>query len=322
MPPSRPALARLFEIVTLMHFRGAGRLTQEAIAEMCGCSVRQVGRDLAALKTTRVPIDRNRKQGYFLEDGYTPFKPQFTLHEALALLICREAVAGSGQMPFSHSAHTAYEKVSRLLPESLQAMIEEPAVQHVEGGKRNYADAPWGCLTNACAHSKTVEITYYAISSDSWSTRSIDPYRIVWLGGYCHLIAYCHLRKDIRNFSMDGITKAAETGDAFLPMPGFSLREHLSGASGPNIGAPIGIVVQFDNETARYARRRLWAFEHTLKDLPGGGLEMAATVRGLKDISRELLSWGRHAEVIEPPELRSQMAAEARAMVELYEQPK
>jgi predicted DNA-binding transcriptional regulator YafY len=45
---------------------------------------------------------------------------------------------------------------------------------------------------------------------------------------------------------------------------------------------------------------------------------MVGTVRGLKDIQRELLSWGRHVEVIAPPELRRSMAEEARAMAAVY----
>jgi predicted DNA-binding transcriptional regulator YafY len=45
---------------------------------------------------------------------------------------------------------------------------------------------------------------------------------------------------------------------------------------------------------------------------------MTATVRGLADIRRELLSWGRHAKVIDPPELRQAMAEEARAMAAVY----
>jgi len=109
-----------------------------------------------------------------------------------------------------------------------------------------------------------------------------------------------------------------DTGLRFEPQPGFSLHEYLKN-SGPNSGKPTTIEVVFDPVVARYARRRLWDFERTLSALPDGALRMTASVRGLTDIKRELLSWGRHVEVIEPPELRQMMAEEARAMAAVYE---
>jgi predicted DNA-binding transcriptional regulator YafY len=137
--------------------------------------------------------------------------------------------------------------------------------------------------------------------------------------GYCHMIAYCRLRKGLRNFSMDGILKATDTGERFAPIAGFSLKDHLKGASGPNIGEAVQIEIVFDKDTARYARRRNWEFQHELRDEPDGSLRMTGIVRGLKDIQRELLSWGRHVEVIEPLELRNSIAEEARAMAAVYE---
>lgn len=312
------SLARLFQIVSLMHMRGAYRLTQADLAAACRCSIRTVGRSLNALEQAGVPFATDHTFGYRLQAGYTPFKAEFTLLETLALLTCREQVTGTGNMPLEHSAASAFEKIASLLPDNLRAHVDQPVIGHVGGAKRNYAQAPWGTILTACTSHSTLEIEYYAISRDETTIRSVDPYQIVWLSGYCHLIAYCHMRHDVRNFSIDGIHRAERTGKSFQIPSDFSLAEHLKGATGPNLGEPVRISVQFSPDVARYARRRVWNFEHTVSTLPDGRLQLDGTVRGLKDIQRELLSWGSHVEVLEPAELRQLFANEARALTAIY----
>ncbi len=143
-------LVRLFQIVSLMHLRGAYRLTQADLAAACGCSVRTVGRSLKALEQAGVPFVTYHVHGYRLQAGYTPFKAEFTLLETLALLTCREQVTGSGNMPLEHSATSAFEKIASLLPDKLRAHIEQPVIGHVGGARRNYAQAPWGTILTAC----------------------------------------------------------------------------------------------------------------------------------------------------------------------------
>ena len=99
----------------------------------------------------------------------------------------------------------------------------------------------------------------------------------------------------------------------------FSLADHLKGAAGPLLGNPTEIAVRFDSEIARWAKRRAWEFPHTLTEQPDGTLLLRGTVRGLDDIRKELLSWGRHVQVLEPAALSAALLAEARALVALYE---
>jgi predicted DNA-binding transcriptional regulator YafY len=276
-------------------------------------------RYITAIRDGGIELICDPKRGFTIDKGQLPFEIHLTLQEALGLLMCRASTAGAGRQPFEHSTQSAFEKIAGVLPERVRDLIESDSIQHVGGSRRDYAGVPWGVLMKGCRERKVLEIDYYTISRDERSRRQVDPYCIVWFtGGFCHLIAYCHTRKSVLNFSLDLIERAVDTGVGFEPLPGFSLGAYLKNA-GPNAGEPTQIEVVFNTIVARYAKRRVWDFEHMLTPLPDGSLRMTATVRGLTDIKRELLAWGRHAKVIEPPELRHLMAEEARAMVVVYE---
>jgi predicted DNA-binding transcriptional regulator YafY len=310
-------LARLFKIVMLMH--GGGHVTQRDLAQACECSDRQIRRYLNALEQAGVPFDTTRKRGYFLDPDWSPFHLSLNLMEVLALMLARQAVVGHAELPFAHSAQTAFDKVAALLPSHLRDRLEaDQAIAFHNDGKRNYAEAPWGQLLTAMHRRETLEMEYYTISRDTTSVRHVDPYHIVWLQSYCHLIGYCHTRCKVINFALDGIRYVKPTGAVFTVQKDFSLADYLRGAAGPILGAPVEIVVRFDAELARYARRRNWVFPHTLTDEPDGAVLLRGTVRGLDDMRKELLTWGRHARVLEPTELRDSLLAEARAIAALY----
>lgn len=311
------ALARLFQIVTLMY--GGGRLTCRDFARACECSERQIGRDLTALRLAGVPFANDRQRGYYLEENWSPLRLSLTLQEVIALLLARQTIAGHSTMPFAHSAESAFDKIAALLPPSLrEQLVEDDSVAYYGGGKRNYSGAPWGALLAAIRRRQVLEAEYYTIGSDTVSTRLIDPYHIVWLGGYCHLIGYCHTRRKVLNFSLDGLRSTRPTGETFSIPRTFSLAEHLQGAAGPLLGDPTEIEVRFDAAIARWAKRRLWDFPHTLREQADGSLLLCGTVRGLNDIRKELLTWGRHAYVLKPAALRDALREEALAIAALY----
>ena len=309
-------MARLFQIVTLMH--GSGRLTQQDMAEVCGCSDRQIRRDLLALQAAGVPFRSTRKEGYRLEDDWSPLQLSLTLQEVLALLLARQAVTGP-DMPFTHSASTAFDKITALLPSSLRDCLEkEGAISYYSHGRRDYTNAPWGRLLTAIQRRERLEMDYYTLERDACSVRRIDPYHIVWVQNYCNLIAYCHKRKKVINFAMDCIRGLQPTGETFTILPKFSLAEHLRGAAGPMLGDPVEIRVQFHAGIARWAKRRAWGFPHKLIEQTDGSVILEGTVRGIDDIRKELLAWGRNARVLAPLSLADAIREEACAIAALY----
>ena len=72
---------------------------------------------------------------------------------------------------------------------------------------------------------------------------------------------------------------------------------------------PTEVVLRFDPAVARPRRaRRRWHPSQEVRELPRRVARVAATVAGTIEIRLWILSWGDEVEVLEPPELRDDVA--------------
>jgi proteasome accessory factor B len=65
-------------------------------------------------------------------------------------------------------------------------------------------------------------------------------------------------------------------------------------------------------------RERIWHESQTVKDLPDGRIEVAFHAAGWPEIRAWVLSYGEHAELIEPAARRKEIEKEVGAMVRRY----
>ena len=73
--------------------------------------------------------------------------------------------------------------------------------------------------------------------------------------------------------------------------------------------------IRFDAESARMVRARTWHATQAIHSVPGGGVDITLRARNEWDIARWVLSWGAHAWVIEPVELRNRVREIAREIL-------
>lgn len=80
-------------------------------------------------------------------------------------------------------------------------------------------------LEQAVAEQRSVTIVYFSMSREEFTTRRVDPYGLKPDGDLLWMIAYCHLREDMRVFRVDRIKEAELTDHAFTPPASFSVEE-------------------------------------------------------------------------------------------------
>jgi len=80
-------------------------------------------------------------------------------------------------------------------------------------------------LEQAVSEQRSVEIVYFSMTREEFSTRKVDPYGLKPDGDLLWMVAYCHLREDMRVFRVDRIKEAALTHEAFSRPSAFSLDE-------------------------------------------------------------------------------------------------
>jgi predicted DNA-binding transcriptional regulator YafY len=77
-----------------------------------------------------------------------------------------------------------------------------------------------------------LKITYYAKGVDETTERDISPQHLIYYRDNWYLDAYCHLRKGLRSFSMDGVCKAIPLNEKAEEIPEKQLNENFGESYG------------------------------------------------------------------------------------------
>lgn len=163
-------------------------------------------------------------------------------------------------------------------------------------------------IQSALVQRRVLALEYRANGRDDVTRREIEPLGLVYYSDHWHLIAYCRLRRDYRDFRTDRILKLSVRGDTFPPHAKFSVREYVTSWCDKTQG--IEVKVKFSARATERARRSWFAgliSERRVSD----GVIMAFPVGQLEWVTGWLLSFGTEAEVIAPVELRELLAEAA-----------
>ena len=127
---------------------------------------------------------------------------------------------------------------------------------------------------------------------------------------------------------VDGILTVA-TGATLEIRPGtqvrftrpsdFDLQEHFKGSFGVYEGCQeVSVKVWFSKEVARYVSESTWHPSQELSWKKDGSLVAQFQLDGTREIKSWILSFGRHAEVLGPEELRGEMGEEVEKLLRTY----
>lgn len=163
-------------------------------------------------------------------------------------------------------------------------------------------------LIDAIVRRRRLIIEYWTASSNLESRREIDPYHLTSCDGQYHLIAYCHKRREIRQFVPARIRWIEVTDTGFVIPESFRIEEYFTGAFGVfgnDDESRHRVRLRFTGFAVRYIRERRWHPSQTLEESPEGEeIVMTLDVSHFREVERFVLGWLPHCEVLEPPELR------------------
>jgi proteasome accessory factor B len=81
----------------------------------------------------------------------------------------------------------------------------------------------------------------------------------------------------------------------------------------------MNIRLRFSKTVAHAISGRRWHPTQKIKRLPGGAIELQFIAGGKMEILSWILSYGEHVELLEPAELRLELAGKACRLAQLYE---
>ena len=300
-------------VATLLFMQSRGRVTAAEVAAELEVSVATARRDLEALSAAGVPVypQPGRRGGWSLVGGARTDLTGLSEGEAQALFRLAGPAAVSGD------AKTALRKILRALPAPFrtgaQAAAEATLIDPSGWGERERQPPEIvGVLQDAVVRRRRIRFTYRD------AEREADPWGVVGKDEVFYLVA--GTVRGRRTFRVDRMAGLTVTGEDFERPAGFSLDE-----------AWEQVVGEVEAKRARtwatllIEERFVWVLRdhfgrHCLigETLADGRARVRVGAPQARDLARTLSGWGAAVEVLDPPQVRAELARIGAELVTLY----
>jgi len=301
--------------------------TIRELADELQVSEKTIRRDLETFQQVGFPLtetveDHNRKKWRIEPVGGEPGL-SFAFDEALALYCARHLMEPLAGTPFWEAAHRAFRKIRASLgPKALRYAEQFSGMFHqTMGGISDYARKAEliDQLMLGIEDRRAVFISYQSLRATEPVTYDVYPYGFVYHRGSLYLVGWRPEQEEIRHWKLDRMSDAEVTQFPFEMPADFDLREHLANSFGVMHGdGDVRVKVRFSPGVVRYVEEGQWHRTQRLIPQADGSLLAEFHLDGTEEIKSWALSFGRHAEVLEPEELRQAIAAELAVVVEQY----
>ena len=308
--------SRLVSIILLLQARG--RLTAAQLAKELEVSVRTVYRDVESLHTAGIPLygDAGHHGGYQLLDGYRTRLTGLSAEEAKALSL--SGLPGpAAELGLGSVLATAQLKVQAALPPALAEQLGVTAQRfHLDatGWYAQAEDAPFlPAVADAVWRSAALQVRYRRWKAPTDVDRRLEPYGLVLKAGRWYLVA----APGPRTYRVDQILDLAVLEESFTIPESFSLAGYWQPYTAEFLaGLHRADAVVRLSPAARLTGRDADALAATGVREPDGWTRAVLPIESVDLAIRGFLT--PDIEVLEPPELRAQVAARARAIAALY----
>ncbi|MFY1694046.1 helix-turn-helix transcriptional regulator [Solwaraspora sp. WMMA2101] len=312
---SADRLARLLNLVPYLLARPGVEIAQAA-ADL-GTTDRQLREDLELLWVCGLPgygpgdlidmaFDGDRVTITYDAGIDRPLR--LTPDEALALVVALRMLAETPGLAGRDAVERALAKIEDAAGELAGAPVAVRLVGDPERLDR---------LRTAAQSGRAVRITYYTATRDETTERTVDPIRVLMIGGRGYLEAWCRRADAVRLFRADRIDALVELDEPAAVPPQAGRGEPRETAFQPTADLPA--------VTLRVGRGGRWITEYYPCDRvevePTGDWLVTLRVTDLAWARRFVLSLGADVTVTAPAELVAQVHACAAQALAAYAAP-
>lgn len=298
-------------LLILMRLREERPVRAADLAEVCECSVRTIYRDIDALCDAGVPVAAMPGEGYRLVEGYHLPPIAFTAEEAVQLLLGSDLALGLGTAGQREATKSAAAKVEAALRPETRKEVDRLR-ERIRVSRWTQETTPWlPILQQAVIHDRVLELRYHSFGSDELTERQVEPYYLVHYGNDWHLVAYCRLRQEMRDFRAGRIREAELLDERFERLADVDLKSTY------HEGEYQEVRVWIEASSVPWAREAP-AYGLRGEEQSEGGSVFVYESRDLRRLLPWLLSWGASARVLSPELVVERVRDEARALAEAY----
>jgi predicted DNA-binding transcriptional regulator YafY len=341
--------SRLVSLLLLLQSRG--RMTAAQLAAELEVSVRTVYRDVESLHEAGIPLygDAGHRGGYQLLDGYRTRLTGLNADEAQALFL--SGLPGpAAELGLGPVLAAAQLKLLAALPPGLGEQVSRMQSRFLLDAPGWYSAADevplLPAVANAVWESRAVQVRYRRWKEPTDVDRRLEPYGLVLKAGCWYLVA----APGPRTYRVDQILDLRVLEEGFGVPEGFELARYwqayladfyaylhraeavvrLAPSAAARLPAPARAAAEAAAAAAAEAAAAAALAAGTAAAAsapaagtasaePGGWIRAVVPIESVEQACREFLALGADIEVLEPPALRTRLAAAARATAALYE---
>jgi predicted DNA-binding transcriptional regulator YafY len=306
-------------VATLLLMQSRGRVTAAELAAELGVSLATARRDLEALSAAGVPVypQQGRGGGWQLVGGARTDLSGLTAAEAQALFLLAGPAASS-----EPEVKSALRKLVRALPGTFRADAEAAAdavvIDAARWGERD-KDRPTLVrdLQAAVVRRRKAQLSY-AGRSGSPSQWLIDPWGLVDKDDVWYLIAGTPMGQ--RTFRVDRIVEAVVTDDPANRPDDFELARAWQRIVDQmeQQRSLVQATVLIEGRFVRVLKSHYGRHCEVLDTLDDGRVRVRVASHMARSIAEQLAGWGNTVEVLEPEEVRDELARIGAELVQSY----
>ncbi|MBI4522467.1 MAG: WYL domain-containing protein [Deltaproteobacteria bacterium] len=295
----------------------------DSVSEDFPKNSRTVRRDLEALEAAGFPLVTDRFNGqtrWKLMEGFRDIPALgFSATELMALLLSRNLLRPLEGTEIQASLNSALSKASAALPlQSLEYVRSMEQIFSVGlGPHKNYRrhKQTIDAISQAIDKRRTAQIRYYSASRNATGRREVGPYHLWYAAGGLYLIAYCHLRQDVRMFAVERIQSISLTDHPYQMPLGFNVEEYVRDALIVMRGRRIEVELLFSKPAAAWVKDKTWHPSQQMFPLKNNNLRMILHVADTSELVGWILSFGSRVQVVKPETLRTKVKEEAKKIL-------
>jgi predicted DNA-binding transcriptional regulator YafY len=304
---------RLLSIIILLLQRK--RITAKELAEQLEVSIRTIYRDIDSINLAGIPIVSH--QG--MDGGYEILS---------SFMLQNQALNVSDQ----NMLISTLKGITTLFEDQIiEQMVESISSAQAKKSKRETSPividfSPWGLpnkhtkllttLKKAIEHKREVHF-FYIDSNSSETERLVQPAAIIVKAGIPYVYGYCLQRKDTRLFRVSRIRDLILTANRFKLNPSIVTDAHKLEKSWVESARILHLKLLFHPKVKVMVEENFTPQQMTVLD--SGYIKVDCQFPEGDWITRFLLSFGHHVEIIEPKEMKSKIRDEAKKIINLYE---
>lgn len=289
------------------------------IAERFGISLRTVYRDISTLCEAGVPILGEAGVGYSIMDGYRLPPVMFTKEEAMAFLTAEKLVEKLTDQSIRESYRSAMYKVRAVLKSTEKSLLEHME-QHIEirhtspSFLQETDNAFLNPILKSITDQRCLQVQYQAFGTEVPTQRIIEPIGIFFAYEHWHVIAFCRLRNDYRDFRVDRLVSVQPTALPFSTEHPV-LKDYLNKITAQQ--KLHTIVIEVDREVLKYIDRQKFVYGFVEQMDRGEWIEMTFVSAWPDMFVRWFLLFAEKARIVSPVSLQEELR---NRVFQLYQQ--